>query len=320
MQQSYIKDWKKKMFLSKKNRKNTHKWVFLMAFLFCVATAFAQRDYIEAKGEAMVLIEDDVSINKTKAIAKERAIVNAIENKFGRIIIDGNTSYVENIQTGDRVKTKTSFSSLSETMLRADWIKDKTPPKFEKIDDANGSWIKCTVRGFIREITEAKTNYKVETLNCPEKKCATTSYKNGADFFLYFQSPINGFLTIFLADEESSFRLLPYANGHSYKIKADEEYILFTEKEKNAQQYQLFTQKMSEINKLYVVFSASAFHKPTLNKKSKEEIEDINEKTSVNVENIPTNLPIKEFTEWLHTIRLYNSDVQYRVVAISISK
>ena len=61
---------------------------------------------------------------------------------------------------------------------------------------------------------------------------ATDVFKNNDDFFLYFKSPVNGYLTIFLFDiaANQAYCMLPYqdSGSGSYPITFGQDYYFFS--------------------------------------------------------------------------------------------
>ena len=61
--------------------------------------------------------------------------------------------------------------------------------------------VNCNVKGKIRELLPSKLDFEAHTLcNGYEQKHRRTEFMDGDDFYLYFQSPYNGNLMVFLVD------------------------------------------------------------------------------------------------------------------------
>ena len=65
-----------------------------------------------------------------------------------------------------------------------------------------------------------------------DEKSASTDFKDGDDLFLSFQSPVNGYLSVYLVDaENNAYCLLPYRAQQAgiYKVEANRRYLFFKE-------------------------------------------------------------------------------------------
>ncbi|MGV8136013.1 MAG: hypothetical protein AB2L20_12425 [Mangrovibacterium sp.] len=123
--------------------------------------------------------------------------------------------------------------------------------------------------------------------------------------YLYVKSPVDGFLSIFLDDGTTVYRLLPYRRMGAQKavgIKGDHEYILFSREIENfgipADRIELFTNKDHESNTIIVVFAEHEFPKPILHDEQKDQADYIT----------PKSLSKESFEEWLGDQRALLTD------------
>ena len=86
----------------------------VIILLFIACGAFGQK-VVDASGEAQVRIESDMSKEEAMELAKQQAMINAIDNAFG--------SYVE--QDSDMMieEGKANFKIIGHTLVKGDWLK-----------------------------------------------------------------------------------------------------------------------------------------------------------------------------------------------------
>lgn len=240
--------------------------IVLMCLLSCVFNADAQRmanvsgtyTYVQREDETQKMAEE-------KAIQKARA--EALAAEFGTLVEQTNLT---DIKDG-----KVKFRSLGLSDVKGVWIADTKPPKFKfDIDKETGERvITVTVWGKAREVVTSKIDVKAYVLrNGTSKQYIDDKFNSGDQYFVAFTTPVDGFVAIYLMDENGdAWRLLPYPYGSriSYPVKADKEYIFFSrdhayngESEEDVQEYQLETPQMVEYNKIYIFFSPVEFNLP----------------------------------------------------------
>ncbi|NJO00713.1 MAG: DUF4384 domain-containing protein [Bacteroidia bacterium] len=177
-------------------------------------------------------------------------------------------------------------------------------------------WLLCEVQGRARAIEQAEVNYEAFAYNCDEPlKCNSGMFKNHDSMYLYFKTPVSGYLSIFMLEDGLVYRLLPYAQMNSdfesyVPVKADEIYHLFNPAYRNyfegfpmVDEYGLTTYEDGEplSNMIYVVFSPKPFQKPLLNQQ-----DDLK------------YLELIDFMEWLNQNRGLDKDFQVKQFNIVI--
>ena len=293
-------------------------------FLFCL-TSFAQKTKT-ATGEALLRQESNMTIDDVKREAMERAKIDAIEKTFGSAIIQGNRTLIKNQTTGKKVETKMVFNTIADSYVNGEWLKTLSGPDYEVINRAGEIWYKCTIKGKIRELVAPKISFKVYTLDCPELKCKTEEFLEDENLYLYFKSPVNGYINIFLDDGKDTYRLLPYKNSsrvNHFPVKADKEYIFFSashdylNEKHNIDEQVLYAESQSDLNKIYVIFSAQYFTKPLLEDKTHELLspEDIAAGYS-----LPKSISSEGFQYWLQKLKSKDKVVESDYIYISIDK
>ncbi len=242
-------------------------------------------------GESQVKIEAHVSENEAKEQAIELAKINALINEFGQ--------YIEQESEIALHSGKVDFVSYGQTKVKGEWVRTIGEPKFKysirNEDDNPQKWISCRIKGEVRKAIP-KVRLEVETLSCPQKNCRTSNFVSEENMYLYVKSPIDGYLSVYLDDGNTVYRLLPYRRMGSRKavpVKGDQEYILFSRDIPNfdvlADQLELFTNKDREINTLIIVFAEHEYQKPLL----------FDEKSGKAGFITPKSLSKKAFESWL---------------------
>ncbi|MEI7981235.1 MAG: hypothetical protein WCI71_06250, partial [Bacteroidota bacterium] len=190
----------------------------LFILLFIPNLMMGQEDKIvRAGGTAQVEFPDSKSRSQVEKEAEELATTNALEQAFGRAVIQGNSTYLKNITTGKETETSTTFNMIANTMVKGEVI-EILDRKFEEvkgirtIDGKKGEIreLKCEVYIKARELSESVVDFESYPLSCTNPGCRTTTFKNNDPLYLYFKSPKSGFLTVFLDDGKECQRLLPY--------------------------------------------------------------------------------------------------------------
>ena len=206
--------------------------IFLSAFsLF----GFSQKQ-IESSGEAELELQGNSTPEQTKLKVIDLAKINAIENVFGQVVLEGNSLYTVNKQQNSKVEFNQVFNSISDVYVNGEWIKDLLTSVVE-IKTVNDKILyKATVKGLVRELKPALIRFEAKSLSCPKKTCATEEFIHEQDFYLYFKAPVDGFIAVFLdfPTEQLTYCLLPSKkNGKGdMPVKANTEYFFFS-KEKN---------------------------------------------------------------------------------------
>jgi hypothetical protein len=297
--------------------------------------AYAQRsNQVKAHGEYQMLVEGSMSMDKAKSLAIERAKIDALRKEFGEVVVQGNSTYLKNSSTGDLQSSTSAFNFLSETFVNGEWVSDIDPPTINqttrKTKSGDELWIEVKVYGYVRALEPVVQNCRMQTLSCPKITCQTTSFNHGQSFFMFFQSPVSGYLTVYLdnPEDQKTYKILPYSKMQgniSIPIVADKPYIFFDrdlEKEMNlsfTDELELSIESSSnpqELNKLFVIFSPNAdLGKPILSSSSQSSIQESNTKYI-----LPPHLPSPDFQRWLNTLRSKDRQIQLYTETITINR
>lgn len=285
-------------------------FLFLLFAFLGITSCYAQH-VKSVLGEYIYHAPENVSLEEAKRTALNRAQIQALTEEFGTVVSQHNATVMNN-QNG---QTNTGFTSLSGSDVKGEWLETIGIPQYE-ISYAQGMLVvKCTVRGKAREIVSGKIDFKAKVLkNGLEDKFESDAFRNGDDLFMSFQSPVKGFLAVYLVDDsQNAYCLLPYRSSKDgiVSIAANEKYILFSEKKatplvhaNEVDEYTMTCEKASESNYVYVVFSPHSFVKALDNA----------------VDGLPRELSFAGFQKWLAKNRASDKDMQVEVKSITVTR
>ncbi len=278
-----------------------------------------------ASGTALSRLGEDMSMEELKEKLRHEAIINAIENEFGTYVTQ--ESFVD-VDDGN-----THFRIFGQTTIRGEWlktIKEKFRESVKKVKE-NGKvkhelWLALQIEGKVRELTRPDIDFDFFTTNCRREACKTTLFENGDPMYLFFNTPADGFLSVYAVEGDEAFRLLPYqdmtGNYHNaVPVKADRDYVFFSNDEKDdyfndfsrylVDELVMFTDKEEEYLKLIVVFSTEEYTKPIL--------KGISEDPEISYL-VPRSLPAETLKAWLEDNRINNMNFYYRQLTVRIVK
>ena len=294
--------------------------IIAFAYVLNFNCCFSQKS-VRSDGYAELLQTSDMGENGARTQVVELAKINAVEKAFG--------TYVERIATTEMHDGESSYNVIGNTRVTGEWMETLSEPKItSEIRGATASgsreiWWKCSITGRVREYTRASISFECRSLNGPDKKYQTESYKVYDRFFLYFKSAVDGYLNVFIKEPDRVNRLLPYKNMtgeylNYVPIKADQEYLFFSPENNilpdlsgtDVDKIRMWTSQQTEHDILYVIFSTVPFNKPILEKAGEHETGLI----------IPKSLSKEQFEEWFTNNRLTNPEFQYQQILLEIKK
>ena len=292
--------------------------LILLSLLLSINLTLNAQKIVSTSGEAQVRMERNMTEDETRNKAEELAKINAIENAFG--------TYTEQQMDMTIKDGMTLYNIIGTTKVKGNWIKTtniKFTEDLKKSKAENGivstKYITCTITGKVRKnIPKATIEYEI--LNGPDLLSRTHSFYHEEQLYVYFKSPVGGFLSIFLEDDEAVYRLLPYMNMRdNYQsgvpIKSDSDYLFFSPTDNSfpgnsVDEPRLLTLKTDiEYNFIYIIFSEDEYVKPVLDNSS-----------IVEERIIPKQLSIKKFQQWLVNNRASSERFQDIRIKVSIEQ
>lgn len=256
---------------------------------------------------------ETMSVEEAKRVALDRAKIQAIADEFGTIVSQSTSTVITN-KNGE---SDTQFFALGGSDIKGEWIETIGNPEYQLKFENPFLIVECSVKGKAREIVSAKIEFEAKTLrNGTELRFGDVNFRDGDDLYLYFQSPINGYLAVYLLDELSQtvYCILPYKaqTFSAYPVLANKEYVMFSRKEADkserpiVDEYTLSCENDKEFNTLYTLFSPSLIGK-------RNGFDD-------SIEDKPDNISFKDFKSWLSKTLSKDSNIQFQEINISISK
>lgn len=307
--------------------------------IFCGADCIAQKS-VRTSGLAQVELTRDKTRVEVEKEAEDLAIINALERAFGRVIMQGNATYISNINTGELTESTSAFHIIANTLVKGECTevikRDFTEVRGEKIVSGEKkpvTEIRCEIVIMAKEISAPRIEYTAFPLACLNINCRKTNFDNNEDLYFYFKSPVSGYLTIFLDDGNNSCRLLPYEKmpdkyESGIPVKADMEYFFFSnesgynyfvEDGSINRAYTLFATKVHEMNRLFVIFSKVPLNKPELISLQKENF--LSDEEIETGYTLPKSLSTENFQRWLNKNRTYTeAGMQVDIIDITITR
>lgn len=312
---------------------------FTIAIICFDQMGYAQKGIIRIGGSAQEELTRDQSQLEIENRVKDQAIINALEKAFGRVIIQGNSTYISNLETGQEVETNTIFNTIANTYVQGEVIEiiNEEYTKVSSAKTVNGKSepvleIRCDIIIRARKVETLPINFKAFTLSCPDEKCKTTFFRIKDPFYIFFTSPISGYITVYLDDQTLCQCLYPHYNmtvgfDSGVPVEADKRYILFSDKPEHSYfpdknltpvTYEMFANSSFDMNRLFIIFSKKPLNKPFLKDVSEALLE---RKEYEDGYRLPKSLPSEDFQRWINSYRSYKrSDVQVSIIDITITK
>ena len=277
--------------------------ILLIVTLLLLAVGASAQKVRTVKGECTYYPPENISLEQAKAKAIERARLEAIAAEFGTNVSQTNTVVISN----SNEESNTRYNSYGSTEVKGDWIADITEPEVA-VSYANGMLaIKVKVEGKVRERNSTDVEIQATTL-CNDVE--SERFKNNDRFSIKFKAAANGFLSIYLLDDNVSqaYCLLPYENenGMARAITKGKTYTLLSTADPVYPYREatiLTTDKSVDYNRIAIIFSTTKFSMPLT-----EQGEYLPE------------LSVEGFERWLHKNRIKDASMSVVYKTLEIRK
>lgn len=291
--------------------------LFILLFAVVSLQVCASEDRVTLRGTYDYEIPEYQSQKEARREAAHHARTQAMAEKFGSVVSQDNTAVLFN----DGQRSTSQALTIANDLVRGEWLGDIEEPCYELLTDGLRQVLRVTVYGYAREIKSAGTDITAKTLrHGTTLRHEGREFNTGDNIYLYFKSPADGYVTVFLIDEtqmtaggESVYSLLPYqASGTgAYKVRHDKEYVFFSEameRDNPTEVDELIVTATHplEYNDLLVVFSPNAYSKSVAGSASR----------TVDGLILPRSLRYDDFRKWLAKYR--DADKEMQVVNIPI--
>lgn len=284
--------------------------LFILSLILSSLTVFAQK-LKTVEGEYTYHAPENVTMEQAKRTALDRAMIQALADEFGTIVSQSNATRVEN-KNG---QTDIDFLSIGGSEVKGEWIETIGEPQYNIRYEGDMLIVSVKVKGKAREIVSAGIDFQARILrNGTDDKFESDQFRSGDDLYLSFQSPVSGYLAVYLIDaEKQAYCLLPYRNQTEgiYPIKANQRYLFFNIKEASLQErpyvdeYVMTCERESEQNQIYIIFSPNQFVKATDNSSN---------------DYLPRELSNGDFQKWLVNCRKHDKGMYQKMKTILIMK
>lgn len=274
--------------------------------LLSIAIPLTAQKVKTVSGTYIYVVPETQSFAEAKETAIQRAKLQIIADTFGTVMDMSSATSIS--------EEGTQMYALSQSQVKGEWLETIDEPEVTRIFDDDQIAIKVEIKGKIREIISASTEFTAKVLcGIPDLKYEGDTFRNGEDLFLYFQAPGDGYLAVYLFDgDDDVYCLLPYqrqGNG-IFPVKGGTPYIFFSADISDGytpcdwiDEYTLNTSLTVEINRLYVIYSPNHFIKAIDN---------------LEQAGLPRELSFNSFQKWLSRIRTEDRSLGVKCVDITI--
>ena len=284
--------------------------------MLCVLSLplFAAKDKLTNVSITYDYLSNDRNESKAEAEihAIEKAKRRALENAFGVDVSSIVVSMDKETSDHGRLFNDEEFFSLGSTVAKGEWIETISEKILNIYHDGQLWHVRVFVEGKAREKSGVPIDVQYAFINNAHDKQNRTTYYDNDDILLRFTSPVAGALCVYLIDsEKTAYCLLPYMRSDKgyQDVRANKDYLFFSsDTDKEADEYVLTTQTEVEHNVLYVIFSPNKFTKARDKKGAR----------NWRKQQVPRNLPYKDFVEWLAKVQTADKNMQVRTEVISI--
>lgn len=288
----------------------------VVLFILCVLSLplFAGKDKLTNVSITYDYLSNDRNESRAEAEihAIEKAKRRALENAFGVDVSSIVVSMDKETSDNGRLFSDEEFFSLGSTVAKGEWIETISENILNIYHDGQLWHVRVFVEGKAREKSGVPIDIQYAFINNAHDKQNRTTYYDNDDIFLRFISPVAGALCVYLIDnEKTAYCLLPYMRSDKgyQDVRANKEYLFFcSDTDREADEYVLTTQTEVEHNVLYVIFSPNKFTKARDKKGAR----------NWRKQQVPRNLPYKDFVEWLAKVQTADKNMQVRTEVISI--
>lgn len=283
-----------------------------IALMLGVCMHVATQNIVDICGEYTYYPSEDIALAQAKQIALQRARIEGLIKEFNETVYQNNTTVVSN-RNGE---SNIDMYAFGGNEARGEWIEDTQQPEYNVFYEQDMLVVNVKVCGKAREIKSATVSVGAKVLcNGTQPKFESSEFKSGDDMYLWFRSPVAGYVLVYLLDRgnQTVYCLLPYRDSEqgNIQVQGDKEYIFFHRDKKydNWQQideYTLTAENPVEWNDIYVIFSPHPFHKAAT--------------TATSNEYIPKELPFSDFEKWLVRCQTKDTEMVVEKRQVKITK
>lgn len=282
----------------------------MSAFMLMAGSLHAQQ-IRTVKGKELFVIPKSMTIDQAEAAAVDQVKLRIIADNFGTIVGSGTTMVMSNSNS----ESYTSSFTFGETEVKGEWLETTSGPFIERKVINNEFVLEVTIAGKIREIVSAPVMFSARVLrNGVTDNCESDSFRNGDYMYMSFQSPEDGYLSIYITDGNDVQCLYPYKGLPSeyMRVSADIRHLFFSKEQSGiidpnrVDKCRLGCQNDNEHNRIYLIFSPNKYSKAV--------------DYSASDSRMPRHLSFEEFLGWLSKLRRLDKELTCQSFDILISK
>lgn len=289
--------------------------IVITVIICCTLLPVAAQDIKKVCGEAIYYAPENVTMEQAKQIALQRAKTDALAVAYGTIVSQNNVTTAKN----ENGKSEINLYSLGGSEVKGEWLETIGEPVYDISYEKGMLVVKVSVCGKAREIVSAGVDFTAKVLrNGTDERFESDQFKDGDELFLLFRSPSDGYLAVYLIDDNgTAYCLLPYraVPEGKVKIEANKDYLFFSQEAVKGlfpasmiDEYTLTCEKQAEYNYLYVIFSPHHFVKANDCSNSQNTVELL----------MPRELPFEDFQKWLTKNRTYDKEMTMEIKSLII--
>lgn len=256
---------------------------------------------------------------KARQEAINRAQIDAIRNAYGTSVAETSLAIQGTGVAGER----DSYFAVGECDVRGEWIETIGDTIWNITPRERETLYEVTLKGRIREIKGGRADLDVRLLfNGTDKDrdvIRNATYKVGDYMYIYFKSPVDGYLACYLGDDDEALTmqcLVPYDGMRDgvFPVEAGKEYILFSREDADealrplTRRLKMNARNEADINQVYLIFSPNKFVKASDNSDLSKTM--IDPKTGKEISLMPRQTDFATFQKWLAKNRRHDKDLQ----------
>lgn len=278
--------------------------------LFCMsANLHAQRE-ITDRGTFSYVIPKNVTLDQAEVFAVESAKLSIIADNFGTVVGSNANLLISNRGGVSSVESLI----LAGTEVRGDWIATIGEPKITRKVVNNEFVLDVTIQGRIREIVSAPIEFHARVLrNGVTDNCVSERFNEGDRMYISFQTPEDGYLSIYMTDGTIVQCLFPYdgLSAEHMEVQAGRRHVFFSKDHSGdidpfmVKDLTVSCNTDNEHDRIYMIFSPHKYAKA---------VDYSNESVMLR------ELSFEEFHSWLSRLRRMDKDLTYKAFDIIINR
>ncbi len=286
-------------------------WIIILVALVGLSTDLHAQRELTVRGTESYVIPKNMTMEQAEVFAVESAKLRIIADNFGTVV--GSTDILT-IANKDGMSSVESLL-MAGTEVKGEWIATVGEPRITRKVVNNEFVLEVTIAGKIREIVTAPVLFNAKVLrNGVTDNCESDSFRNGDYMYMSFQSPEDGYLSIYITDGNDVQCLYPYKGLPSeyMHVSADIRHLFFSKEHSGiidpnrVDKCRLGCQNDNEPNRIYLIFSPNKYSKAV--------------DYSASEDKMPRHLSFKEFHNWLSKLRRLDKELTCQTFDILISK